>query len=68
MTDRKIEEEAVRLQKSAVRNNTHPIWDYRSKLRTAANARNIATKKDGAGCQRMGETAKRRAEWTEECF
>ena len=39
------EEEAERLQKAAGQNNMQPIWDYRRKLRTAANARIIATRK-----------------------
>ena len=62
------EEEAGRLRKAAGRKNTRPIWDYRRKLRTAANARNIAMKKkDVPDFQRMGETVERWGEWTSEC-
>ena len=70
MADKKIEEEAEaseRLQIAAGQKNMRLIWDYRRKLRNAANARNIATKKkDGTDCQGMGETMKRWEEWTEE--
>ena len=58
MADDEIEEDAERLQKED-QNNTKPIWDYISRLRTSAITKNIAMERmDGADCQGMSASMK----------
>ena len=58
---RQLEEPLKKLQKAAGNNDIRLIWEFQSKLRMGKTANHVAFKKqDGAECQRLGETLKRR--------
>ena len=68
MGNRKIGDEADKLQKAEDQNNMMPIWDYQHKLSAAAVAKNGAMEKYGADRQGIGATMRRLGERTSEWF